>query len=521
MIHLYGFGSNNNNGTKVVVEKDVKAEKYAKNIKANDLKHHLEILASDEYEGRETGEKGQKMAAEYLKEQFVALGIPPIDGLKDGYFQEFPIDIRTHNLSKLTIDSEEYDYMKDFYYYGRRVKDTTLNLNEIIFLGYGISEDNYDDYKGIDVKGKTILIIEGQPKVLNDKYGDDSEWLYNRSKLILAKEKGAAKVLIVDFNIDKNIKENEHSIMQPQMNLANASQSKSMYASSMYVSPRVGAKFLGLNGKKFRKNIKKYYQGKYEVKAIPCKAEIMISRKKEIVNSENVLGFIEGSDKKDEIVVLTAHYDHIGIHGDIVYNGADDDGSGTVALLEIAESFKKAKDAGHGPRRSVLIMPVSGEEKGLLGSQHYSTNPVFPIENTVVDLNIDMIGRIDKKHEGNEDYVYLIGSDKLSSELHSISEQTNKIYSNLELDYTFNDPNDPNKYYYRSDHYNFAKHDIPVIFYFNGTHEDYHKPTDTVDKINFDKIEKITKLVFYTAWNLANGENRPPVDVKNDFENTY
>ncbi|MCI5057439.1 MAG: M28 family peptidase, partial [Flavobacteriales bacterium] len=347
------------------------------------------------------------------------------------------------------------------------------------------------------------------------------QWLTNRSKLILAKRHKVGKVLIVDFDIEQNIKENEHSIQRPQMKLANAHPIESMYAASMYISPGMAAKIMSVSEKKFVKRTKKFFKGSYEKRVYNCRGEITISRAKQIINSQNVLGFIEGTDKKDEIVVLTAHYDHLGKHGDIVYNGADDDGSGTVALLEIAESFKKAKDAGFGPRRSILIMPVSGEEKGLLGSEYYSSNPVFPLKNTVVDFNIDMIGRIDEKHKGNADYVYLIGSDKLSSEVHRISEETNKIYTQLELDYTFNDPNDPNKYYYRSDHYNFAKHNIPVIFYFNGTHEDYHRPSDTFDKIDYDKIEKITKLVFYTAWNIANGDTRPPVDVKNDFDNSY
>ena len=195
---------------------------------------------------------------------------------------------------------------------------------------------------------------------------------------------------------------------------------------------------------------------------------------------------------------------------------ADDDGSGTVALLELAEAFSAAKKEGKGPRRSVLIMPVAGEEKGLLGSQYYSKNPVYPIENTVADLNIDMIGRIDEKHEGNPDYIYIIGSNMLSTELHQINEQANTAFTKLELDYTFNKKDDPNQYYYRSDHYNFAKNNIPVIFYFNGVHADYHKATDTVDKINFQKMEKITRLVFYTAWELANREERIVVDGVNE-----
>jgi Zn-dependent M28 family amino/carboxypeptidase len=157
-------------------------------------------------------------------------------------------------------------------------------------------------------------------------------------------------------------------------------------------------------------------------------------------------------------------------------------------------------------------MTVSGEEKGLLGSSYYSEHPEFPLKNTVCDLNIDMIGRRDEKHKDNPDYIYLIGSDKLSSQLHAISENANKTYSNLELDYTYNDEKDKNRFYYRSDHYNFAKKGIPVIFYFNGVHADYHKETDEVEKIEFSKMEKITRLVFFTAWELANRNERIIVD---------
>src|SRR5690606_27109366 len=191
--------------------------------------------------------------------------------------------------------------------------------------------------------------------------------------------------------------------------------------------------------------------------------------------TENVFSFIEGSEKPEEILIISAHYDHVGIENGEIYNGADDDGSGSVALLEMAEAFKKAEKDGFKPKRSILFLHVTGEEKGLLGSKYYTdTQPVFPLENTIADLNIDMIGRVDDKHQSNPHYVYLIGSDKLSTELHNLSEAVNQKYFNLQLDYTFNDESDPNRFYYRSDHYNFAKNNIPIIFYFNGVHEDYH-----------------------------------------------
>lgn len=229
--------------------------------------------------------------------------------------------------------------------------------------------------------------------------------------------------------------------------------------------------------------------------------------------SENVVAYIEGSTKPEEYIVISAHLDHVGVRDDgEVFNGADDDGSGTVGVLEIAEAFNKAVEDGYRPQRSIVFLHVTGEEKGLYGSRYYAENPIFPIANTVADLNIDMIGRVDDAHKDNENYIYLIGSDKLSTELDSISTAVNNKYMNIDLDYTYNDENDPNRFYYRSDHYNFAKQGVPIIFYFNGTHEDYHRVSDTPDKINYPMLAKRAQLVFLTAWEVANREDRIIVD---------
>lgn len=229
-------------------------------------------------------------------------------------------------------------------------------------------------------------------------------------------------------------------------------------------------------------------------------------------DSENIWAFIEGSEKPDEILVISAHYDHVGMKNGEVYNGADDDGSGTVALIEIAKAFMQAKKDDHGPKRSILFLHVTGEEHGLHGSRYYAEHPLFPLKNTIADLNIDMIGRRDEKHKDNGNYVYLIGSDRLSTDLHKISEKANKDYIKLLLDYKYNDRNDPERIYYRSDHYNFAKNGIPSLFYFNGVHADYHKSTDTPDKIEYDLLQKRAQLVFVTAWELANRKERPVID---------
>jgi len=226
-------------------------------------------------------------------------------------------------------------------------------------------------------------------------------------------------------------------------------------------------------------------------------------------DSENVVAYIKGSEKPDEYLVISAHYDHVGMTNGEIYNGADDNGTGTTALLEMARMFKIAEKNGNGPKRSIVFLHCTGEEYGLHGSRFFVNSKIIPLENIVADLNVDMIGRRDLTYDKNKkDYIYLVGSDKLSTELHNVSEAMNKKYTNLVLDYTFNDDKHPEMIYYRSDHYNFAKYNIPVIFYYSGEHADYHKPTDTVDKINFDDMLKRTQLIFVTAWEIANRADR-------------
>jgi len=261
------------------------------------------------------------------------------------------------------------------------------------------------------------------------------------------------------------------------------------------------------NGVSFPKGAADYYQH------VP--ASFLNARRNEnLPDSENIWAYIEGSEKPNEVLVISAHYDHVGIKNGEIYNGADDDGSGTVALIEMAKAFAKAKKDGHGPKRSILFLHVTGEEHGLHGSRYYSENPLFPIANTIADINIDMIGRRDVEHSKTNNYVYVIGADRLSSDLHNIVVAQNEKYTNVDLDFKFNDPKDPNHFYERSDHYNFAKHGIPSVFFFNGVHEDYHQKGDEPEKIEYDALTKRTKLAFVVAWELANRENRPVVDKK-------
>jgi len=285
----------------------------------------------------------------------------------------------------------------------------------------------------------------------------------------------------------------------------------------VYASDYFQGRDTGSEGQKRAVNfLKEFYQARNISAASGTedyfqKVELTIRGKE--IKSENVVAIVEGSTIPDEYIVISSHLDHVGMKDGEIYNGADDDGSGTVALLEIAEAFQKAADAGLQPKRSLVFLHVTGEEKGLLGSKYYTDNPLYPIANTVANLNIDMVGRIDPKRDSeNRNYIYLIGSDRLSTELHEISEAVNKATTKIELDYTYNAENDPNRFYFRSDHYNFAKNNIPVIFYFNGTHDDYHRPSDTVEKIEYDLLTERAKLVFYTAWEVANRESKLVVD---------
>ena len=453
---------------------------YASSILKEDLHRDLSILASDEYEGRETGRLGQKKAAKYISNRFEEIGVK--EGATNGSFlQTFAVDSKNAANVFVTFNGQKWNLLEQFYYIGN-IKDTLLMEKKLVFAGFGIEEVNYSDYSNINVKDKVVVINEGAPNSINIEDSWDS-W---RKKAELAKEKGAVGIITVKKNFTEDAERIAGFIENPNMQMHNPGRKKSEMIPNIYISSE--------NWKQI--------QGKISESKITIEVDI-----EEELSSDNVLGYIEGTDLKEETVIITAHYDHLGYDNGDVCNGADDDGSGTVSVIALAEAFQKAKNAGHGPRRSILFMTVSGEEKGLWGSKYYADNPVYSLENTVVDLNIDMIGRRDDEHD-YDNYIYLIGADRISMDLHLISEKVNKRYIKYDIDYTYNKRTDPNQFYYRSDHYNFAKKGIPVIFYFSGTHKDYHKPTDDVDKINFDKVQKTARMVFYTAWEIANRDQR-------------
>lgn len=461
-----------------ILAQDKQAIKYAKTITEEDLKTHLSILASDEYEGRETGTKGAKMAAKYISEHFKSLGFEgPVDG---SYYQTFDLTESSIGANYFKKGDQVMTGFEDFIYYSR----AETSGEEYVKIVMADDEDKMlDKYKGAYVAYK-VEKLGGLQKRLE--------------KAMEAGAEGAMVVITNDDEFGSVMGRYGPYLQRPSLGLKERDNS----SDKMIIAGKDLAAWL------FGKSFDEINAG--DMATVIFNADYLDKP----VSTENVLGYLKGSEKPDEVVIITSHYDHVGIINGEIHNGADDDGSGTVTVLEIAEAFAKAKAKKKGPKRSILFMTVTGEEKGLLGSQYYTDmDPIFPLENTVTNLNIDMVGRVDDAHKDTPNYVYLIGSDKLSQELHDLSEKVRETYSkDFMFDYTYNDENDPNRFYYRSDHYNFAKNNVPIIFYFNGTHEDYHQPTDTVEKINFDIMENRARLIFHTAWEVANRDGRIRAD---------
>ncbi len=501
---------------------DKVAIRYSELINPESARTHLSILASDAFEGRETGQPGADKAARYLAAELKKLGLEaPVAG---SYFQSVPLLQSTLQVGHFSVNGSKLVNFADFYINGKpSYRD--LKAKKIVFAGYGISSDKYDDLSGLDIKDKVVLVYNsGEP--LKDSVSvvtgssQKSEWSRIRNyRIDFLKARRPALILSVNPALAAILQSHKQELAEGALSLRN---DKVIGGSGetpvVAITPETADMFLQSSGKTLDALMGSINAtGRPATRIVKADFQAAFGAKDKEVKAVNVLGFIPGADLKNEVVVISAHYDHVGLNpggADTVFNGADDDGSGTTAVLQLASAFAKAKKEGKGPRRSILFLFNVGEEKGLLGSEWYSSHPVFPLENTIADLNIDMIGRVDPSHRTDTNYCYLIGSDRLSSELHRISENANAAYTRLKIDYKYNDPNDPEQIYYRSDHYNFAKHSIPIIFYFNGVHEDYHRESDEVSKINFPLLTKRAQLVFFTAWDLSNRDKRPVVDVK-------
>lgn len=463
---------------------------FAKEITAEGLKEQLYIVAGAEMEGRGTATEGERRAAAYIQSQFEKAGVLP--GFKGGYQMSFPVYVDSLINMSLAVNGKSFAPGKDIEGNISALHTASYRFSEVVFAGFGVSNQTRDDYNDLDVKGKLVLVLSAS--LAKDLPEEQKSKISLFMQQDAAERRGAAALLVVDTKI-KDVPATGNMYANPYRT--------NYRINTFIVSEAVGNAIAG---------------GPLTVgepKTFATKLDLDFLKQPVELKSYNVLGLVEGSDLKDEYVVLTAHYDHMGARDGKIWYGADDDGSGTVTVIEIAKAFAKAKAAGTGPRRSILFMTVSGEEKGLWGSAYYGENPVYPLEKTTVNLNIDMIGRIDpdRAKKDSLNYIYIVGDDKLSSDLKPISEGINKKYAKLGLDYKFNDPKDPMRIYYRSDHYNFAKHGVPIIFYFSGLHPDYHQPTDTPDKINYPLMHKRALLVYYTAWEMANRDEMLKRDI--------
>jgi hypothetical protein len=490
--------------TMAIGQKTPSPVKIAATITETDLRTHLYIVAGADMEGRETATEGQRKAASYIENHFKSLGLLP--GNKDSYQMSFPVYRDSLVDSRLLVNEKPFILNQDYSPVLQLSRSGSQYFSEVVLVGHGIVDSAYDDYANLDVAGKAVLILEGSP----DKYKPTQKGYRAPNgvygKYMAAVKKGAAAVLMVAPGFPKK---EQSSLGNMYTELYKAKNTANFYT----VSPAVAAEIVGLEWGGILQSSK---AGQIPAKVLNTNLALELNKTVQKLQSSNVLGYMEGTDKKDEWLIITAHYDHLGKRGNVIYYGADDDGSGTVSVLEIAEAFAKAKAAGMGPRRNILFMTVSGEEKGLWGSEYYSNHPTIPIAKATADLNIDMIGRVDteRKLADTLNYVYVVGDDKLSTDLKPISEAVNKKYVKMNLDYKFNDPNDTNQIYYRSDHFNFAAKGIPVIFYYDGMLQaDYHQPTDTPDKINYTLLKRRAQLVFFTAWEMANRNDQIKRDL--------
>ena len=516
--YISGVTSPDSSAALITDESDLSV-KYANTITAEDMKRHLTVIAGDAFEGRETGTRGNDLAGNYISDFFRSNGMLS-KSAKGSYRQQVAFTFSKWTDIDIFVGETRYKHLWDFLAFPDKNNSVpAITTSEVIYLGYGIDDPKYSDYKKNDVSGKVIMINKGEPLKK-----DSTSWITGSSemskwstdintKLEAAKKNGVKLVLIIEDDIKKMLGENRRKLLGSVVSLGDLTKEEITTANHIYISSTIAKDIIASKTKKIIKSRKRSNK---KGKACDVELETMLvtnmSKETSVLDGSNILGYIEGTDKKEEVVIVSAHYDHLGKRGDDIYNGADDNGSGTTTVLELAEAFRLAESAGNSPRRTVAFLLVTGEEKGLLGSEYYAENPLFDLDKTVADVNIDMVGRVDEKYTNNPNYIYVIGSDRLSTDLHKINEDANNKYAGLTLDYTYNSEEDPNRYYYRSDHYNFAKNGIPAIFFFNGVHADYHRATDTVDKINFDKMAKVGRLIFHTTWELANREKRIVVD---------
>ncbi len=506
------------------------------NISKQNLVNDLTYLAGASCVGRGSDQEGILAAAKFIEDRLENLGIPAFQGATQnqeflkGYRQNVPLKKEIINAVDLRISDDAFNYKNQFWV-NTGYTETSIAAKDLVFVGYGINAKGFNELEG-DLTNKVIVVLEGEPtssdgKSLIDPEKNQSVWGQSISfKLSAVSAKNPAAILVITKNFKNIAQLYQYRAEHPQIKLNIPVDSSATFfitqnpvIPTFFMNEKMSAKVLKLLRISEKKVLKSYRKQLKPIrKTVKENFNASISRTIDTFESPNIMAFLPGSDLSQEVLVVSAHYDHLGIEGEEIYYGADDNGTGTVALLALAQAYVENIKKGKRPKRSILFLWVTAEEKGLLGSNFFTEKPPFEINNIVANLNIDMIGRTDKAHENNSKYIYIIGGDRTSLDLHNLNEQANAESVNIELDYTFNDPKDPNRYYYRSDHYNFVKNGIPAIFYFSGIHDDYHKPTDTVDKIDFDKMKTIIELVYRTSWMIVNRPDRIVSDLPDGGE---
>lgn len=491
----------------------------------------LNYLAGQPCLGRGSDQEGILVAAKFIEDRLEALGIPPFKSAKQneefikGYRQNVPLKKEIINNVELRIDNQLYTYKTQFWV-NTGYTETNISATDLVFVGYGINATGFNELSG-DLTNKIVVVLEGEPTTKNgnsliDPEKKQSVWGQSLSfKISAISAKNPKAILVVTKNFKSISQLYQYRADHPQVKLNIPVDSSATFfitqnpvIPTFFMNDKMSAKILKLLKVSEKKVLKSYRKQLKPIrKSTQRNFNASIARTINTFESPNIMAFLPGSDLSQEVLVVSAHYDHLGIEGDDIYYGADDNGTGTVALLALAEAYVENIKKGKRPKRSILFLWVTAEEKGLLGSNFFTQKPPIELHNIVANLNIDMIGRTDKAHTDNPKYIYIIGGDRTSIDLHQLNEQANSESVNIELDYTFNDPKDPNRYYYRSDHYNFVKNGIPAIFYFSGVHDDYHKPSDTVDKIDFDKMKTIIELVYRTSWMIVNRPDRIVSDL--------
>lgn len=473
---------------------------FSQQIDTVQLRTNLETLASPAFEGRETGEKGQHLAADFIETWFKRYDLlPPFEG---NYQQNFMLSADRAVTGNLKINATEFIYGQDYVCHVPYSFKKDVNKLGAFFQLDGAALKTFFETTKTAVKNSLVLIHSSNKQQTVKDFGAVRHYFDNCLVVVFTSPEAITAAKRSNTR-DKLAEENEIVVASNTVIFWDETKKEKLLTAIKQKDKSFYKKYIAAASQKVESVT--LFEGKATI-------QLTLELQETLKPASNVGGYIKGNTKSDETLVLTAHYDHLGKNELTYYPGADDDGSGTVALMELARMFSWATKNGFRPQRNILFLLVSGEEKGLLGSSYYVAHPAFPLASTVTDLNIDMVGRKDDMHD-NINYIYVIGSDKLSTTLHKMNEAANERSERFELDYTYNDPADPNRFYYRSDHYNFAQHGIPSIFYFSGTHSDYHQPGDTADKIDYEKLKRVCRYLFTVAWDVANAPQAPAVDV--------